>query len=88
VAMGAGLRARVKALELPPDPKVRAPDFYPDFRRRNALGAQGLAPLANNCRLFKAKGRRQNDSPYRLSIDIAASGRRTAKTGKLFRQRS
>ena len=30
VAMGAGLRARVKTLEPPPDPKVRAPDFYPD----------------------------------------------------------
>ena len=30
VAMGAGLRPTAKAVDLPPDPKVRAPDFYPD----------------------------------------------------------
>ena len=30
VAMGAGLRSGAKAPEQPPDPKVRAPEFYPD----------------------------------------------------------
>ncbi len=38
MATGAGLRARVKTLELPPDPKVRAPDFYPDRLRVHLLG--------------------------------------------------
>ncbi len=36
VTMGAGLRATAKAVEWPPDPKVRAPDFYPDIRTLRA----------------------------------------------------
>ena len=34
--MGAGLRAMAKAMESPPDPKARAPDFYPDPRQRSS----------------------------------------------------
>ncbi len=36
VAMGAGLRAMAKAMESPPDPKARAPDFYPDPLQRSS----------------------------------------------------
>ena len=32
VARGAGLRPKAKALDSPPDPKVRAPQLYPDAR--------------------------------------------------------
>ncbi len=38
VAMGAGLRPMVKAMELSPDPEVRAPGLYPDLRpQKNPL---------------------------------------------------
>jgi len=30
MAMGAGLRPRAKAWDLPPDPTVHAPQLYPD----------------------------------------------------------
>ena len=33
VAMGAGLRPIAKAMDWPPDPKVRAPEIYPDPNR-------------------------------------------------------
>ena len=36
---GAGLRARTKVLEMPPDPNVRAPELYPDFRSETRPGS-------------------------------------------------
>ena len=38
------------------------------FRTRDAFGSQGLAPLANNCRLFKAKDRSQKNTPRSLIL--------------------
>ena len=38
VAMGAGLRPIAKAMDLPPDPTVRAPEIYPDHLRQQLDG--------------------------------------------------
>jgi len=48
VTMGAGLRADAKAPDEPPDPTVRALNFYPDNRLHGSKGGwgNGLAPRA------------------------------------------
>ena len=41
VTMGAGLRSTWKLVELPPDPKVRAPVPHPTARRQSADPTEG-----------------------------------------------
>ena len=40
MTMGVGLRARAKALDAPPNPNVRALDFYPDSRMLGSVRAK------------------------------------------------
>ncbi len=37
VTMGAGLRPNAKVMDKPPDPTVRAPNFYPDNRTSGSM---------------------------------------------------
>jgi len=41
VTMGAGLRAATKVAESPPDPTVRAPEFYPHISQSGSGGGPG-----------------------------------------------
>ena len=49
VTMGVGMRPMTKVMESPPDPTVRAPEFYPNTERRtrsaNILNASNPADL-------------------------------------------
>jgi hypothetical protein len=51
VAMGVGLRPTAKALDKPPNPKVHAPQIYPD-RGGQSLGA--ISPNGGCCAEFIA----------------------------------
>jgi hypothetical protein len=51
VTMGAGLRPTWKLVELPPDPKVRAPVPHPTAKRRPAGSTEGN--MLNTSRFFR-----------------------------------
>ena len=52
MAMGVGLRPNAKALELPPNPTVRAPVFYPTANKAGlkavAESVEGRGPTKGN----------------------------------------
>jgi hypothetical protein len=50
VTMGAGLRPEAKATEMPPDPTVRALNFYPDNRTYGLKGGWGNRPALRSLR--------------------------------------
>jgi hypothetical protein len=55
--MGVGLRPRAKALEVPPNPNVRALDFYPDKTLRSSLALRASVWLRlRRIVLRRAKG--------------------------------
>lgn len=47
---GAGLRPGAKATEMPPDPTVRALNFYPDNRTHGLKGEWGNVPALREAR--------------------------------------
>ena len=50
VTKGAGLRPEAKATEMPPDPTVRALNFYPDNRTHGLKGERGNVPAPRAAR--------------------------------------